>query len=69
MAYLLFIYLIFILVFSVYSAIGIYHLWRFGYIGDLTKPVIFAYIGAVVLILIITTILIFTRPWPFEFTY
>ncbi|MEK9156439.1 MAG: hypothetical protein AAB360_04075 [Patescibacteria group bacterium] len=43
MSYLLTIYLIFLIGYALYSAVGIYHLWRFGYVGDLTKPVIVVY--------------------------
>jgi len=53
MGVVILIYIVFILAFLVYSAAGIYHLWRFGYSGDLTRFVIvfyalvsFAVIGA-----------------------
>lgn len=40
----LMIYFIFVLIFAIYSAAGIYHLWRFGYSGDLSKAAIIIYI-------------------------
>lgn len=43
MQYLVIIYLIFVLGFIVFSAAGIYHLWRFGYSGDLSKAAIVIY--------------------------
>lgn len=36
-------YLIFILIFIIFSVAGIYHLWRFGYSGDLSKAIIVIY--------------------------
>jgi len=36
-------YLIFIVGFIAYSVIGIYHLWRFSYSGDLAKLIITIY--------------------------
>lgn len=36
-------YGLFILIYLVYSLVGIYHLRRFGYAGDLTKTIIFIY--------------------------
>ncbi|OGD63694.1 hypothetical protein A2215_00015 [Candidatus Berkelbacteria bacterium RIFOXYA2_FULL_43_10] len=64
MIFLLIIYFIFLIFFAVYSIVGIYHLWRFGYVGDLTKPFIFAYILISVIIVVITLIFILTRQWP-----
>ena len=40
MLYILLIYFIFLAAYLIYSAVAIYHLWRFGYVGDLTKPAI-----------------------------
>ncbi len=50
------IYLCFALAFIVYSTAGIYHLWRFGYSGDLSKLAIIVY--AVMSVAIISTTLI-----------
>lgn len=43
MLYLFIFYFIFLVVFIAYSAAGIYHLWRFGFVGDLTRPMIVLY--------------------------
>jgi len=50
-------YLIILLVFVLYSAMGIYHLWRFGYSGDASKKVIIIY-SAIALLIIVTTFLL-----------
>jgi hypothetical protein len=64
MLYLLITYLIFIVLFIVYSIMGVYHLWRFGYVGDLTKPVIIIYSVFTTTIIVVSLILILTRSWP-----
>jgi len=67
MVYLLIIYFLFILAYMIYSAVAIYHLWRFGYVGDLTKPAIIFYIIVSVVIIFISLIFIIIRPWPSDF--
>lgn len=37
------VYILFIIVFLVFSAAGIYHLNRYGYAGDMSKPAIIFY--------------------------
>lgn len=37
------VYAVFIIIFLIFSYAGIYHLRRFGYAGDLTKPIIILY--------------------------
>ncbi|MFA6963913.1 MAG: hypothetical protein WC227_04385 [Patescibacteria group bacterium] len=51
------IYLCVVLAFVIYSGVGIYHLWRFGYSGDLSKLAIVIY--SIVSVAIIVTTLIF----------
>jgi hypothetical protein len=68
MIFLLLAYFLFLIVFAVYSTVGVYHLWRFGYVGDLTKPFIFAYIAVSAIVIIITLIFILTRQWPVGFS-
>lgn len=63
MVILLVLYFIFLLGFIVYSVAGVYHLWRFGYVGDLTKPIIILYVSIAALIIIVSLILIATRDW------
>jgi hypothetical protein len=36
-------YIAFILAFIIFSIAGVYHLWRFGYSGDLSKIIIVIY--------------------------
>lgn len=67
MVFLLALYIVFLIGFAVYSIIGIYHLWRFGYIGDLTKPAIAIYIVVTAVIIVLSLVLISTRSWPVDF--
>ena len=67
MLYFLIAYILFIIAFITYSTVGIYHLWRFGYVGDLTKPIIILYSVISSIIIIISLIVIATRPWPIDF--
>ena len=57
-------YLVLLVGFFAYSAAGIYHLWRFGYVGDLTKPAILIYVFASLAVIILTLIGMIFRPWP-----
>lgn len=63
MAYFLLIYIVYVILFLIFSIVGIYHLWRFGYVGDLTKPAIITYVILVGLVLIVSMILILTHSW------
>lgn len=38
------IYFLFLFAFIIYSTFAIYHLWQFGYVGDLCKPVAIGYL-------------------------
>ena len=54
------IYFIFVLAFAIFSAFGIYHLWQFGYAGDLCRPAAISYLtvsGAVILFTIILVLI------------
>jgi len=42
--YFILFYAVIVLAFIVYSIAGIYHLWRFGYSGDLSKYIITVYV-------------------------
>ncbi len=53
-------YLIFLLFYLVFSVAGIYHLNRYGYAGDYSKPVIIVYSVATLLIIAGSLIYIFT---------
>jgi hypothetical protein len=52
------IYIIYVALFAAFSYLALYHIWRFGFVGDATKKVIYGYIGIVGLIVVATLILI-----------
>jgi len=64
MLYLLIFYFIFLIGFVAYSAAGVYHLCRFGYIGDLTKPVMMIYSFLSIVIVLASLLIISIRDWP-----
>ena len=68
MIMLLVCYFIFLAGFIIYSASGLYHLWRFGYIGDLTKPAIVVYIVLTVTVIALTLMAVSFRAWPTTFS-
>jgi len=43
MSILIIVFVICLLAFGIFSWAGLYHLWRYGYVGDMTKPVIITY--------------------------
>lgn len=57
MAGLITAYIFILIAFVLFSAAGIYHLWRFGYSGDASKPIIITY-SAVALVIILATFII-----------
>lgn len=61
MTYIIIPYLIFLVGFIIYSMAGIYHLWRFGYSGDLTKVVIIIYLFLSTAIIAASLLLISAR--------
>lgn len=63
MAYLPLIYFIFLIAYGAYSVAGIYHLWRFGYVGDLTRPAIVLYCLASAGVILFSLLLIASRDW------
>jgi hypothetical protein len=67
MLILLISYILFLVGFVIYSFSGIYHLWRFGYVGDLTKPAIFIYIFISASVITLSFIAISLRSWPSGF--
>jgi len=68
MMLLLICYFIFLAVFVVFSAFGLYHLWRFGYVGDFTKPAIIIYVVSTITVIVFTLIAISLRAWPSTLT-
>ncbi len=63
MIILLIVYVLLLIAYVGYSAAGIYHLLRFGYVGDLTRPAILVYVAISVFVILFTFILIFSREW------
>jgi hypothetical protein len=57
-SYIVIFYSVFLLVFLIFSVAGIYHLWRFGYAGDLSKSMIAVYSIIVIGIIISSIFLI-----------
>ena len=53
MSYLILVYILFLIGFIIFSILGIYHLWKFGFTGDRSKLVILIYsvIGVGVIVL------------------
>jgi len=55
----LIIYFIFLFAFAIFSAFAVYHLFQFGYVGDLCRPVAIGYLvaaGAIILFTLILTL-------------
>ena len=63
MAYSLTIYLLFVTVYILYSIIAIYHLKRFGFVGDLCDKIAYIYSFISVVIIVSSLILVLTRDW------
>ncbi len=63
MIYFLLIYIVYLIGFALFSIAGLYHLWRFGYVGDLTKPVMVVYVIIASLIIVASIVLILTHSW------
>ncbi len=59
MIFVLLAYLAFVLIFAIFSYFALYHIWRFGFVGDLTKIVVYGYVILSLLIIIISLFLIF----------
>ena len=66
MIYILIFYLIILVAYAAYSIAAIYHLWRFGFVGDLTKKAIIIYLILSTVVIVTSLILILTRAWPSE---
>lgn len=67
MIYILLIYFLLLAGYAIFSIAAIYHLNRFGYVGDLTKPVIILYSILSISVIIISLVLIALRDWPLDF--
>jgi hypothetical protein len=58
MIYIILAYLTFVLFFSIFSYFALYHIWRFGFVGDVTKMVVYGYIIISIIIIITSFVLI-----------
>ena len=58
MLYVLAFYLLFLIVFGIFSYLALYHLYEYGYIGDATKKVMFIYIFVSLAIILTTIVLV-----------
>lgn len=66
MVFLILAYLFYLVLFSVFSYFALYHLWRFGFVGDATKTMMIGYTTAVGIVVAISFILIAIIPWLVE---
>lgn len=71
MVYLLLIlYFIVLVVFIIISGMGYYHLWRYGYRGDLTKIIMLGYLVIMGTIIIFSILIMATLNWSsFNFNF
>ncbi len=60
MLYYLFIYMIFLIIFCLVSWAGLYHLYRFGYVGDKTKLIINIYLVVSIAVILVSLTLFLT---------
>lgn len=63
MVYIIIIYILLLLIYFVYSFAAVYHLFRYGYAGDLTRPIALIYIILSAVIIIFTIIFLLGRDW------
>jgi len=63
MTILLIIYLLFLVGFIVFSILGLYHLWRYGFQGDMCKIVMITYSIVSGLIIFFSLMIILTLNW------
>jgi hypothetical protein len=63
MIVLLIIYFIFLIGFIIFSILGLYHLWKFGFQGDMCKIVMITYSIVSGLIILFSLIVILSLNW------
>lgn len=56
-------YIVGVLIFLVFAGVIIYHLLRFGFIGDATKGMVFIFVVVGLVIIVFATIHVFTTEW------
>jgi len=57
------IYLLFVLGFIVFSILGLYHLWKFGFRGDMCKIVMVTYVIVSGIIIFFSFVIILSLNW------
>ena len=57
------IYLLFVLGFIIFSIFGLYHLWKFGFRGDLCKIVMATYVIVSGIIIFFSLVIILSLNW------
>jgi len=60
---LLVIYFLYVLGFIIFSIMGLYHLWKYGFRGDMTKITMITYVIVSGLIIIFSLIAILSLNW------
>ena len=58
MVYLVLGYFFFLILFGIFSYLALYHLWRFGFLGDATQTMIVSYTTVVSVIIFISFVLL-----------
>ncbi len=69
MIFVLLIYILFLAAYAIYGAIAIYHLRRFGYVGDATQGAIIIFSAVSVAIILLSFLYIFSSSWPTAFAF
>ena len=63
MTIILVIYFLYILGFIIFSFLGLYHLWKYGFRGDMTKIAMISYIIISAIIIIFSLMIIISLQW------
>ena len=63
MFFLILAYLLYLIIFGIFSYLALYHLWRFGFVGDATKTMMIGYTTTIGIVIIISFVLIAIIPW------
>ena len=63
------IYLLFVLGFILFSIFGLYHLWKFGFRGDLCKIVMATYVIVSGIIVFFSLVIILSLDWGTAATF
>jgi hypothetical protein len=55
-------YLLFLTIFATFSYFALYHLWRFGFVGDATRAMITGYLAVVSVVIVMSFLLLIIMP-------